>query len=650
MKKKTDQGNPQQAKPEDLALQKFIQFDQQVNIIIQTVETARIFLSQRDPKPSPEQIKALAPQMQEAKAIMAKIKQSIDALQQSHTQAVSRLRSKIPPLTNRINITTEHISRIEQQIRKANQPAIQKKPLAQPVRKAEPPVQRQIVRPPLPEPQAEDLDLKVLGAGTYNTAFRSGNGQGDLVFKLLKNQTTKTDFPERSVRLWNQVNGGLQPPARLATCLVTKRNKLGRIERVACKGWVCPFVQGVQASDQEMSDKLLDVFNTTGRIVTDATAPKNFVKTPGGEVVCVDIGFALELDQREKMLLVGLSRKPSLTSFDAWKDTWSAYMKWFEKLQPTYPHTITTVKALLFIKRNRPDITNVDFLKQSPQSIIELATAYDEVCKKKRNESKVVAAMARLEQVQSSELEHIKDECRKILREYLMYYGGTLNTNEEFVPYPATQRATPPHALQERVTHVNQVVSLIKQINTADTQEDCFHIIDQAVLENIQRSRTVSPNLSGEEEKQDEQAMHDLLETVQEQGKSTKNLTTLKKNCQKILNDYLISIGAQSDPAGQQLFYFKLKMVMHKIDDKILALIHQIDLANDLTDIKHLLTQFENEIPLVSPGRRDPTSPDSPVDALSASISRCKVMIEAVRNSAQLANTQSKTHDRHQKF
>lgn len=657
MKKKAEQ-------PNELNLQKTIQIGQQLDIISQNIQAANLLVKQKNPQPSQEQRNVSAQQIRETRALLNSVTQEMRTLKQNVNRPTLLIKKDITRIEGRIELVSRQLSRIEVKIRtkdQINQVLIQKKAAAQfveqkiiekPLKQVVPPVQRIISRPPSPKPRpvsavVEDLGLQELGAGSYNTAYRSGNSQGDLVFKLIKNKEDKTDLPERSVRVWNQVNPGLQPPARLATCIVPVRDKQGKIRRVASKGWICPFVQGVQASDKEIHGKLLDVFNTTGRIVTDAIAPKNFVKTPTGDIVCVDIGLALELDKREKTLLVGLSRKPSLTSFETWKSDWTMHVKWLSDWQKTYPQTVTTVKALLFIKINRPDITNTDFLKQSPQSITELAAAYDEVCKKQQEQSKIDTAMATLEQVQSSEPEIIKDECRKILKEYLMYYGGTLNAQEAFVPYPATLRSTSPEEIQERTAHLSQVVSLIRQINTAPTREACFKVINDALSENMQRSRSVSPNLDHGNEQEN---LQEVLETIQEQGKSLHDLDALKQNCQKILNHYLASIGAgpsapqTTSTTSTDQAYFKLKMVMHKFDDKILALINQIDTAESLEDIAGCITQFEQKLPLISPGKRAPSSPSSPIDDLTASISKCKVMVEAAKTAAQLTNTHTEPY------
>ena len=136
-----------------------------------------------------------------------------------------------------------------------------------------------------------------IGKGSYNVAYRSEDSR--LVFKVAQDDSP-TDIPERSVRLWNLLNPNLQPPAQVS------RQK---ISGKWVTGWTCPFVVGVQASDKEIRQGLIDVFNRTGRIIMDAVAPDNFLKTRNGDIVCIDIGHALEMEKRESLALVGMTRQ-----------------------------------------------------------------------------------------------------------------------------------------------------------------------------------------------------------------------------------------------------------------------------------------------------------------------------------------------------
>ena len=206
-----------------------------------------------------------------------------------------------------------------------------------------------------------------LGAGSYNIAYRSDDGLQVLKIQKKKGATPigEYDSPQRSVRLWNELNPKLPPPAYLA-------------QTAKGTGWVCPYVEGRQASDDEMSAALIDIFNSSGRIVVDATAPKNFVTTPRGQVVCVDIGMALQMEKREEAHFG--RRKKSMTSLDAWKELHNSYIPFLNECKTMVggcPHTVDTVKALLFITSNRPDIFDLSFLKDNPLLVEKLAKAYD---------------------------------------------------------------------------------------------------------------------------------------------------------------------------------------------------------------------------------------------------------------------------------
>jgi len=117
----------------------------------------------------------------------------------------------------------------------------------------------------------------LLGEGAYNIAYI--NPQGTLVLKIQKDKPYDTDLPERSVRLWNEINPHCTPEAYVVN------TKYGM-------AWVCPFIKGRQATDDEMSNAIIDIYNNTGRIVVDATAKNNFITTHKGKVVCIDIGMA----------------------------------------------------------------------------------------------------------------------------------------------------------------------------------------------------------------------------------------------------------------------------------------------------------------------------------------------------------------------
>lgn len=204
-----------------------------------------------------------------------------------------------------------------------------------------------------------------LGGGAYNNVYINEEGTAVLKTRKLMGGISDTyDNPERSVRLYRELNPDLT--ANVVEFGIPKE-----------KGWVCTYIPGRQASDVEIANALIAIFNNTGRIILDAFAPKNFITTPSGRTVCVDVGMALELEHRDEGPLPGRRiRRKSLTSLDAWKYEGKGLLSRLEGgVKAGYPFTVTTIKALLFIKLNRPDICDVNFL--SSDGLLYLASAFD---------------------------------------------------------------------------------------------------------------------------------------------------------------------------------------------------------------------------------------------------------------------------------
>jgi len=209
-----------------------------------------------------------------------------------------------------------------------------------------------------------------IGNGAYNTAYRSEDGLEVLKIQIITSAlaTNVYDTPKRSVRLWNKLNSHILPPAREVTI-----PGLGA-------GWICPYIEGRQSTDAEIREALIKIFNDTGRIIIDAASTRNFVTKADGQVVCLDIGQALELERRDGEFLVGgKPRRKSITSINAWRDQKESHIIYLNqpKMRRYFPETATTVKALLFIKQNYPDIFDVSFLKGNCAVISNLARSFD---------------------------------------------------------------------------------------------------------------------------------------------------------------------------------------------------------------------------------------------------------------------------------
>lgn len=243
-------------------------------------------------------------------------------------------------------------------------------------------------------------DLEFLAEGRYNLAF--ADIECTTIYKIQKDKDYKMDDPERSVRLWNLINFDYDGPKAELVTIVAKDDDLilGIIkdgvvigeevilekgESITC--WSCPYVKGVRPNDNETSDTLIDVYNRFGRIITDAMS-HNLIKTPTGKIVCIDVGMALDQEiKKEKVIKLaddskedqeeqnGLKRSYSDISTDAWNTHKAGYTDYFLENSYQQPISVQTIKALLYIRQYRPDISNVDFLKKKDTRIL-LAAAY----------------------------------------------------------------------------------------------------------------------------------------------------------------------------------------------------------------------------------------------------------------------------------
>ncbi|MDI1353230.1 MAG: hypothetical protein PSV35_10775 [bacterium] len=322
-----------------------------------------------------------------------------------------------------------------------------------------------------------------IGAGAYNTAYVSDDGKS--VLKIQKNPT-ETDDPERSVRLWNEINPNLPPPAAVV------RTELG-------VGWVCPFVKGAQASDQDMKNGLIDIYNRTGRIIVDAMAKENFVRTPANQVLCIDVGMAIQMERREEAFFAGARRK-SIVSLNAWATLEDKYAPFFQSYSSKYPETVNTVKALVFIKNNRPDIFDTTFLKNDSKLIRELARAYDKqdahnalshlnraILKpvivqdnfihaevKPKTPEEVNVAKDLLKAQRPINFDNLKESCMVELKRYIASRGSLNESTDVFDPSFRTKHFRNTFLT---VRKVNEALDLMIDINKADSLDELYSAI-----------------------------------------------------------------------------------------------------------------------------------------------------------------------------
>lgn len=312
-----------------------------------------------------------------------------------------------------------------------------------------------------------------LGEGGYNTAYAD-----DSRAWVLKVSHRPTDVinPVRCVRLWNEINP--PPPARLYT--VKTGESLGGIElKDEIKAWICPYVEGPEASVDEISQAVIDIFNKTGRIVVDATAPRNFVRTEHG-IVCVDADLALLLEQEEEKDLTGSGRRNSIVSFNDWKSRRCDYLVRHKGLfdQHTrcgYGKAVNTVKALLFIRAHRPDITNADFLKTNEDLTDRLASAYTEMSAKDKREA-IESLEQELAKIRLPDLPHIKASCIAKLKQYISLRGSITENGE--VKLSWVSRIFRNQDLT--MSRIRDAQQLIKQLDNSTSLRGLNHLIVEA--------------------------------------------------------------------------------------------------------------------------------------------------------------------------
>ncbi len=134
--------------------------------------------------------------------------------------------------------------------------------------------------PTLDELQAliEQTQWSPLGAGSFNTAQTSnteltiGGYTGRWVLKKPKDALEYNEIG-RAVRKWNLLNPEF--PAYQTQ-----------------KGWLVPYLGRIQASDKQIAEKLVEIYQRTGEIIADACVQHNFLVYQG-KVVCVDVDYAL---------------------------------------------------------------------------------------------------------------------------------------------------------------------------------------------------------------------------------------------------------------------------------------------------------------------------------------------------------------------
>ncbi len=469
------------------------------------------------------------------------------------------------------------------------------------------------------------MKWKKIGEGSFNTSYRSDNGRGNLVLKIAFDKTAVTDSPQRSVRLWNLINKHIHPPAELY------REKIKGKWRTV--GWICPYIEGRQANDLEIKEELLNIFNRKGgRIITDAAAHRNFLRTRNGQTVCIDIGMALQGELRETAGLIGMrrERRPSLTSQEVWDEYASRPGRgpWLDEQQSDFPKSTKTTKALLFIKEQRTDITNVDFLRKSPKKIKLLAEAYD------RGRGPVFdQAVALLAEKCPPDLEESKQRCRDIFLEFI-YTKGTIDENDQFIPNSIRSMQVLPF--------INRAMTLMREVNLATSCDECHNIVGRYLAESKLESDegtdtsslSVHSSLSSGSNSHDPE-LESTLRYFQELTNDEVILADIQKQCRDILGAYIVSFGLPDRmETGLNTAEYKSQLFLQQVDEKLKGLIGELDQARSFEEMSACLDAFSQKIPPSL--KRDVSVAGeriSPIDGLVASVNFCRKIVSSAQRT-----------------
>lgn len=172
-----------------------------------------------------------------------------------------------------------------------------------------------------------------LGAGSYNQTYISKEHISSDYFTgqwVLKKPTISSDPTEnnlnsvdRAIRKWNLHNP--EYPA-----ITTSEGY-----------WIIPYFGNTPASDQQISEKLIEIYQNTGNIITDACGNKNFLMYQG-TVICIDVDFSLRRGSFASNPWLEGERLSNITSYlEGWRH---------EK-----PQTTAIIRTLLYLDRRLQD-------------------------------------------------------------------------------------------------------------------------------------------------------------------------------------------------------------------------------------------------------------------------------------------------------
>lgn len=212
----------------------------------------------------------------------------------------------------------------------------------------------------------------------------------------------------------------------------------------------------LEEEDTTIARALLGIYNRTGRIIIDASIPGNLIVTAENKVVCVDVGMALILEEKEDDCLHRYARRKSIVSNEAWELVHRDGIdeRILKDNKSELPKTLMTTRALLFIRTHRPDISNVDFLNNDPSLLEKLSKAYNSEIKDD--------AIQLLEDKQPVSLSGVKYACTQALQKYIDS-RGSMDENRKFSASRLTKWFRNEVAVRRKVDCAEKLIGKINQ-------------------------------------------------------------------------------------------------------------------------------------------------------------------------------------------
>ena len=116
--------------------------------------------------------------------------------------------------------------------------------------------------------------------------------------------------------------------------------------------WMVPYLGHQKPSDAEVAAQVIKIYRSSRNIVLDAPSSGNFLKTPNGEVVCVDVDQAVRCDS------------PTSDQYYLANEDLQSHANFFDK-SVGYDLTIKIIRALRYLERHlRKEHIRNEYIRQ----------------------------------------------------------------------------------------------------------------------------------------------------------------------------------------------------------------------------------------------------------------------------------------------